>query len=190
MVLLRQPMKIKAFKYSENFCEENIWHLCQNPELEGFTKKVLIISNSKRNCLFRFQKSPNGDVLVWWNYHVVLLASKPELKLIYDFDSTLEFPSSMESYLKMTFQLDKDHKEDDLPKFKSIAASDFIHSFISDRGHMKDDQGNWLSDPPKWPTIGNTGNLPLPVLLDFSLTSKDTIFSLEEMNAIANEASA
>jgi hypothetical protein len=174
-------MKIKAFKYSENFCEENIWHLCQNPELKGFTKKVLIISNSNRNCSFRFQKSPNGDEVVWWDYHVILLAFNSESRLIYDFDSTLEFPSSFNNYLDATFQADPNQDGNDLPGFKSIASEDFIHSFISDRGHMKDDQGNWLSSPPKWPTIGNKGKLPLPELLDFSETSKERIWSLEEM---------
>lgn len=186
MLLLWQQMKIKEFKYSENFCEENIWHLCQNPELEGFTKKVLIISNSNRNCSFRFQKSPNGDELVWWDYHVILLASKPELQLIYDFDSTLEFPSSLKNYLEATFQTEHIQEDKDLPGFKSIASEDFIHSFISDRGHMKDEQGNWLSSPPKWPTIGNNGNLPLPDLLDFSETSKERIFSLADMHALVN----
>lgn len=181
MVLLWQQMKIKEFKYSENFCEENIWHLCQNPELSSFTKKVLIISNSNRNCSFRFQKSPNGDEVVWWDYHVILLAFISESQLIYDFDSTLEFPSLLNHYLDATFQADPSQDGNDLPGFKSIASEDFVHSFISDRGHMKDDHGNWLSSPPKWPTIGNNGNLPLPDLLDFSETSKERIFSLAEI---------
>lgn len=183
VLLLRQPMKIKTFKYSENFCEENIWHLCQNPELDGFTKKVLIISNSSRNCSFRFQKSPNGDEVVWWDYHVVLLASNHESQLIYDFDSTLEFPSSLKSYLEATFPTDHSQESKDLPGFKAITSGDFIHSFISDRGHMKDDHGNWISTPPKWPAIGKSGGLPLPELLDFTNSSKERIFSFEEIYA-------
>lgn len=186
MLLLWEPMKIKTFKYSENFCEENIWHLCQNPELEGFTKKVLIISNSSRNCSFRFQKSPNGEEVVWWDYHVILLASNQESQLIYDFDSTLEFPASLKNYLDATFQIDQNRDGKELPVFKAIKSEDFIHSFISDRGHMKDDQGNWLSSPPKWPAIGKSGSLPLPELLDFTLSSKEKIFSLEEIYAHAD----
>lgn len=186
MLLLWQQMKIKTFKYSENFCEENIWHLCQNPELEEFKKDVLIISNINRNCSFRFQKSPNGDELVWWDYHVILLASQPELHLIYDFDSTLEFPSPLKNYLEATFHIEHIQEGKDLPGFKLIASEDFVHSFISDRGHMKDDQGNWLSTPPKWPTIGKNGNLPLPKLLDFSENSEERIYSLSEMFSKVN----
>lgn len=177
-------MKIKEFSYSANFCEENIWHLCQNHELEGFTKKVLIVSNPTKNCPFRFQKSINGDEVVWWNYHVIMLASTSDSSLVYDFDSTLPVPISAKEYFEMTFDR-KDHfKPDDLPLFKSIDSSLYINSFFSDRSHMKDTNGNWLSSPPNWQIIGKNKDLPLFKLQDFSSSSEQKIYSLEEMEAI------
>jgi hypothetical protein len=177
-------MKIKEFKYSANFCEENIWHLCQNPALAGFYKRVLIVSNSKSYCPFRFQKSIHGYEIVWWNYHVILLAKNQESSLIYDFDSTLPIPISAKDYMQMTFRISENWKEENLPCFKAIDAGDYLTSFVSDRSHMKDALGNWLSSPPRWPIIGNNGDLPLPALMDFKSTSNEQIFSLEEMIAL------
>ena len=181
-------MEIKEFKYSANFCEENIWHLCQNPELENFSKRVIIVSNSNRNCQFRFQKSINDEEFVWWNYHVILFASNENSSLIYDFDSTLPVPLSGKEYLEKTFLSNENWKENDLPGFKLIDAIDYINSFISDRSHMKGVDGNWLSTPPKWPIIGKDGGaLPLPELLDFTPASKERVYTLDEVFALVGE---
>ena len=189
MLLLQRQMEIKEFKYSANFCEENIWHLCKNPALADFSKKVLIVSNSSRYCPFRFQKSINGYEIVWWNYHVILLASNGETSLIYDFDSTLPVPLSGIEYMQKTFQKHENWTAENLPCFKAINASDYLTSFVSDRNHMKDSEGNWLSDPPKWPVIGKNGELPLPSLLDFTAESKERIYSLAEMLALVEALS-
>jgi hypothetical protein len=177
-------MKIKEFNYSANFCEENIWHLCQNEELKGFTKKVLIVSNPSKNCPFRFQKSINHDEVVWWNYHVIMLASTTDESLVYDFDSTLPVPINAKEYFKLTFEK-KDHlKEANLPSFKLIDARNYIESFFSDRSHMKDVDGNWLSSPPNWQIIGKNKNLPLVKLQDFSSSSEQKMYSLGDMESL------
>ncbi len=177
-------MEIKEFKYSANFCEENIWHLCQNQALEHFSKKVLIVSNENRYCPFRYQKSINGDDIVWWNYHVILLATNSESTLIYDFDSTLPIPLSGLEYLQRSFQINGNQLDFNLPYFKAIDSEVYLSSFFSDRSHMKDSAGNWLSTPPKWPLIANEGGLELPGLLNFTATSKEKIYSLDEMFAL------
>lgn len=182
-------MKIKEFKYSANYCEENIWHLCKNPELAHFSKIVLIVSNSARYCPFRFQKSINDYEVVWWNYHVILLASNLESSLIFDFDSTLPVPISGMEYLQKTFRKHEDWTTEHLPCFKAINADDYLTSFVSDRSHMKDSDGNWLSEPPKWQLIGNNGDLPLPALLDFSELNGERIYTLDEMLALAGTLS-
>lgn len=184
MVLLCHSMEIKEFNYSANFCEENIWHLCQNPALEPFAKKVLIVSNSQRNCPFRFQKSINGDEIVWWNYHVILFAATLQVSFIYDFDSTLALPISGKEYFSRTFQRNESWTEKDQPCFKVFSAAEYLDSFVSDRNHMKSPEGNWLSSPPKWPAIGKNGALPLPALLDFTESSQERIYQLDEMFAM------
>lgn len=182
-------MEIKEFKYSANYCEENIWHLCKNPALVDFSKKVLIVSNGNRYCPFKFQKSVDGYETVWWNYHVILLASKDESCFIYDFDSTLPVPLAGIDYIQLTFQKCDTWTAENMPCFKAIEASDYLTSFVSDRSHMKDSSGEWLSEPPKWPEIGNNGDLPLPELLDFSIASSDRIYTLDEMVALVQALS-
>ncbi|MFN3999101.1 hypothetical protein [Algoriphagus sp.] len=183
-------MEIKEFKYSANFCEENIWHLCQNPALESFSKKVLIVSNSSKYCPFRFQKSINNYEIVWWNYHVILLASNEHLSLIYDFDSTLPVPLSGMEYMQKTFEKHENWTAENMPCFKAIDSCDYLNSFVSDRNHMRDSSGNWLSEPPIWPEIGNNGDLPLPALLDFSDLSEERIYALDEMLALVEALSS
>ncbi len=167
--------------YTENFCEENIWHLCQHPGLAGLAKKVLIVSNSNRNCPFGFQKSSKDRDPVWWDYHVILLASDQGKNWVYDFDSALQIPSLLEDYLGFTFQNSHNWPEGDLPFFKVIESSLYVNAFFSYRSHMIDPEGNWICTPPRWPLIRNNENLPLPDLLDFSETSKHLILSLNEI---------
>lgn len=174
-------MKLETFKYTANFCEENIWHLCQNPDLAAFIKTVLIISNGSRNCPLWHQKSAEGQEPVRWDYHVVLLASSPETSLIYDFDSTLDLPIPLHEYLDQTFQSEY---EDEQPVFKAVDSHDFVHLFYSDRSHMKDGEGDWKFTPPSWPLIQNKEELPLPDLLDFSANSNQKIYTLEEVGAM------
>jgi hypothetical protein len=49
---------------------------------------------------------------------------------------------------------------------------------------MKDSDGNWLSSPPNWQIIGKNKNLPLIKLQDFSTSSEQKMYSLEEMEAL------
>lgn len=182
-VLCASYMKLETFKYTANFCEENIWYLCQNPNLRAFVKTVLIISNSNRNCPLWHQKSAEGQEPVRWDYHVVLLASTPETSLIYDFDSTLDLPIPLGTYLELTFQSGYENEQ---PVFKAIDSHDFIHLFNSDRSHMKDQEGNWKFVPPSWPLINNKEELPLPELLNFSEDSNHKIYTLEEVKEMGN----
>ena len=131
--------------------------------------------------MFKFQKSINGDEVVWWNYHVILLATNSGSALIYDFDSTLPAPSTAQEYLSRTFDFSISEEVTDSPYFKIIDSDTYLDSFNSDRSHMKDSSGKWLSTPPKWQIIGAGGDLPLPELLDFTEGSKHQIYSLDEI---------
>ncbi|WP_332910706.1 hypothetical protein [Algoriphagus boritolerans] len=145
---------------------------------------MLIVSNSSSYCPFRFHKSINNHEIVWWNYHVILLASQEGSTLVYDFDSSLPVPTSGMEYMELTFGGIEDLNPEQSPCFKAIDARDYLNSFVSDRSHMKDSEGNWLSNPPNWPLIGKNGDLPLPALMDFTQSSSERIFSLGEMMAL------
>jgi len=168
-------------KYTANYCEENIWQLCQDPNLADYSKHVLFISNGSKNCPFYAQKSGHDNQPVWWDYHVVLLASRDGQHFVYDFDSTLAFPSSLKDYLDNTFPFSENWLTIDLPLFKAITAEDYINSFSSDRSHMKDMAGNWIFTPPSWGPITGDGYLSLQDLMIFSEKCQEQLISLQEM---------
>lgn len=177
-------MKLDSYLYTANFCEENIWQLCQHPSLAAFTKTVLFISNEHRNCPLWHQKSSLGDDPVWWDYHVTLIVSSAEASLLYDFDTKLELPSPLNTYLDNTFRPDLAVSKEDLPLFKTIPSLEFIQKFDSDRSHMLNDAGEWKSTPPNWPIIKSAEALTLSKLLDFSVTSEQRMYSLDEVRVM------
>lgn len=171
---------MENLSYTANYCEENIWLLCQHPELEDAWKRVLFISSLSRNSPLHYQKSAQGDAPVWWDYHVMLLTSTGTKHYIYDFDSTLPFPSDAAHFLRSTFQHLTVMKPDDQPLFKIIEADDYISDFHSDRSHMKDQQGNWIFEPPTWPLIAK-GSMSLESLMDFSDGGSQPVYTLDEV---------
>jgi protein N-terminal glutamine amidohydrolase len=177
-------MERATFSYTANYCEENIWHLCQHPDLSGYMKHVLIISNEVKKCPLYAQQSAQGDFPVWWDYHVVLLASKDGEHLVFDFDTTLAFPVSLGDYLQHTFPNSANWLAEDLPLFKSIPAADYVRSFSSDRSHMVDVAGQWIFTPPVWAPIASDGKLMLRDLRDFTEKCKEQRFTLGEMQMI------
>jgi hypothetical protein len=152
-----------------NYCEENIWHLCQHADLLRVKKRVLFVSSLSRNTPLQFQKSAlSEEQPVWWDYHVILWTSGIGKDFIYDFDSTLPFPCEANQYLTETFQEVSTMKSEDCPLFKIINANDYISGFHSDRSHMKDKDGQWVFPPPTWDVIQSSGLLSLCQLMDFS----------------------
>jgi hypothetical protein len=180
-------MKLDSYLYTANFCEENIWQLCQHPSLAAFTKTVLFISNEQRNCPLWHQKSSLGDDPVWWDYHVTLIVSSAEASFIFDFDTNLNLPSPLIEYLQHTFRPDLAVSKEDRPLFKTIPSLEFIQKFDSDRIHMLNDAGEWKSTPPNWPMIKSTEGLTLSKLLDFSVTSEQRMYSLDEVRGMFSE---
>lgn len=155
-------------KYTPNYCEENVWHLCQHPQLQDVTKRVLFVSSLSRNSPLQFQKSAQEDAPVWWDYHVILMTSSQKGHFIYDFDSTLPFPCEARKYLLETFQEVSTMKPEDRPLFKVIDGMEYVKGFHSDRSHMKDQSGNWIFEPPTWAPIKTTGQLSVQRLMNFS----------------------
>jgi hypothetical protein len=132
---------MENLKYTPNYCEENVWQLCQHPQLEDMIKRVLFISSLSSNSPLQLQKSAQGEAPVWWDYHVILLASKKGHHSVYDFDTALPFPSSAQHYLTSTFQEVPTMKREDRPLFKVIEGQDYIANFHSYRAHIRDQNG-------------------------------------------------
>jgi len=140
-------------KYVPYFCEENIWHLCQDPVFEGLERRVVFISNAERQCPVWCQRSAAapGEPVVW-DYHVILFVQVDEQWRVYDLDTVLGLDVPMVEYLQQSFA-----PRGLLPlpwaqRFRVIEADTYVQHFSSDRSHMR--QGpQWKAQPPAWPCI-------------------------------------
>jgi hypothetical protein len=155
-------------KYWPFFCEENIWHLCQEKFLRPFERKVVFVSNTNRSVAMKFQKAVPPNTTVTWDYHVILLFRDAEWKVA-DLDTRLSLPCSCQEYFSNSFMPAQ------TPTFRVVDADDFIIHFASDRRHME----NQPQAPPPWDNIGTGFNL-----WDFVSVSNNSygqIYNLKEM---------
>lgn len=139
-------------RYQAFYCEENIWHLAQEPAWAALERRVLVISSAERACPLWNQRAapPEGGPVVW-DYHVILLVRHTHGWRVHDLDSTLGEELGVELYLRSTFA-----PPGSLPLryealFRVMQAQDYVDTLSTDRSHMRDGQGGWLHSPPPWP---------------------------------------
>lgn len=139
--------------YTENFCEENIWHLGRNlcpPRDPGGFAALVLVGRQMGLPVFAQRKGGLTEP-VWWDYHVIL--QDREKNLIYDFDSRLPFPCTQEEYVSKTFAPAGVWPVSWQPLVRAVPLPTFLHRFDSDRSHMIDGRGRPLSPFPPWPPI-------------------------------------
>ncbi|XP_020516385.3 protein N-terminal glutamine amidohydrolase [Labrus bergylta] len=144
--------------YTSCYCEENVWKLCEYVRMErtGPLEEmfVVFISNENRMVPLWKQKSGHGDQPVIWDYHVILLQVCPQFNsLIYDLDSQLSFPCSLNLYASHALRSDCNIKPTYHRNFRVVPADSFLCNFASDRSHMKNSDGSWKMPPPPYPPI-------------------------------------
>ncbi len=154
---------MSGFAYTANYCEENVWHLAGAPALEPGVRRVIVVASLGRVVPVWCQRlAPAPDEPVLWDYHVILAVSGPR-RWIYDLDTTLPLPCPMNAYLEQTFAPAREAPPPYRPWFRVIEADDYRRAFASDRAHMRDREGGWLSPPPPWATITGGGAPLLPL---------------------------
>ncbi|CAF1166362.1 unnamed protein product [Adineta ricciae] len=147
--------------YTACYCEENIWKLCeswkQNDANHLTTLYAVFISNQQRQIPVWEQKSSSrDDHLVIWDYHVILVDKSPSSTMIYDLDTTLPFPVSVNDYLQLAIRDESDLLRKYHREFRVIPAQQYLDTFASDRSHMlKKDQVTYNAPPPTYPPISN-----------------------------------
>ncbi|XP_044027927.1 protein N-terminal glutamine amidohydrolase [Siniperca chuatsi] len=144
--------------YTSCYCEENVWKLCEFVRTERTAPLeelfVVFISNENRMVPLWKQKSGHGDQPVIWDYHVVLLQVGLQLdSLVYDLDSELSFPCSLQLYAAQALRSDRNIKPAYHRKLRVVPADSFLLNFASDRSHMKNSDGSWRMPPPPYPPI-------------------------------------
>ena len=153
----------QGHKYQARYCEENIWHLCQEPCMHGLLCSVLVVTSAAAATPLLRQRAGGGEV-VWWDYHVILLTRMAET-MIWDLDTELPLPCLATRYFAATFPNQIDVREPHCALIREIDADVYVETLCSDRRHMCDEAGAWLAPPPPWPTIGMPGTHNLPDLV-------------------------
>lgn len=153
-------------RYHAFYCEENIWHLCQAPRFADRPRRVVFVSNPKRQVVLFAQRAAGPEGYVVWDYHVVLLIGpRPGPRpgdaggwQIHDLDCTLGAPLPLERWLRASFPHVGRAEPTWDPHFRVIDGPTWVAAFASDRRHMRDGE-RWHVDPPPWPPIGRGHNL-------------------------------
>ncbi len=153
----------QAHRYQAYYCEENIWHLCQEARFEGQEGKVVLISNPTRSCALWYQRaSPDPLQALLWDYHVIFMAHQDGGWWVWDLDTALGLPVPFSLYCRATFGPPGALPEPYRSQFRVMESAQWVSTLRSDRAHMRDQDGQWLKPPPPWPCIGQgqgPGNL-------------------------------
>ncbi|XP_051246935.1 protein N-terminal glutamine amidohydrolase [Dicentrarchus labrax] len=144
--------------YTSCYCEENVWKLCEFVRTEQTASLdelfVVFISNENRMVPLWKQKSGRRDQPVIWDYHVVLLqVGLQSDSLVYDLDSELPFPCSLQLYADQALRSDRNIRPAYHRKLRVVPADSFLLNFASDRSHMRNPDGTWKTPPPLYPPI-------------------------------------
>lgn len=145
------PRTPRVFRWVPFYCEENVFHLCREPLLEGRPRAVAFISNPAGAVAMWNQRAARqpGEAILW-DYHVVLLVQEPWE--VWDLDTTLGLPVPAAEYLARSFH--RGLPAELMPRFRVVDAAGFLETFASDRTHMRSPDGTYQSPPPPWPPIG------------------------------------
>lgn len=167
------------------YCEENVWHLCQEPALAGRPRVVAFVSNPSGGFVIWHQKaSPRAGAPIRWDYHVILLVAEPWE--VWDLDTTLGLPLPAGAYLRESFP--RALPDRIAPFFRLVPAEDFVAAFASDRGHMRRADGRYLRRPPPWPPILPAGAAPnLHRFVDLTEDFLGTIVDLAGLVALVGD---
>jgi len=172
-------MNSDAFKYAPYYCEENIWHLCQESAFRNFERKAVFLSNAGRTCALWNQRARAADgEPVLWDYHVVMMFNDRGWQ-VYDLDTLLGAPVPLNDYLISTFG-EAQLPEQFQPMFRVIDAEEFVSFFSSDRSHMRTADGQWQVPPPAWPAVVRGVRSNLMDFVDMQMKTYGMVFDLTE----------
>ena len=175
-------MNRDSYLYAPYYCEENVWQLCQEEDFRRFDRKVVLVSNQRRQCALWNQRAHIADgEPVFWDYHVIMLFMNDGWQ-VYDLDTLLVTPTPIAQYLRSTFG-HTPVPEEFRPLLRVIDADEFVTVFSSDRSHMLTADGHWLVPPPSWPPIVRNDHSNLMELIDMQKLSLGTVMNLTQFEA-------
>ncbi|XP_071909256.1 protein N-terminal glutamine amidohydrolase-like [Coffea arabica] len=196
---LTGSVEASQFLHTPKYCEENIYLLCKKlcanglADSDGSDLFVVFISNEKQQIPLWHQKaSQRADGVVLWDYHVICVQKRKDASSshkVWDLDSTLPFPSRLASYVAETFRPSFKLFSEFQRLFRIVHAPVLLKYFASDRRHMKDSAGNWISEPPPYQAIvaedGTVHNLN--EYINFSAVEVLENVEADSVNAVFNQ---
>ncbi|EYC10678.1 hypothetical protein Y032_0054g2492 [Ancylostoma ceylanicum] len=173
--------------YTKCYCEENVYKLCERIPVNQRSRFFVIFISNPSKCIPLFAQTAAGErPFVMWDYHVVLLEERDNQEpLIWDLDTTLEFPCTFSEYWFGGVRPDGWNIPSEYSRFfRLIPSADFLTHFSSDRSHMIADDGKWMAPPPNWEKIYKDGlnNIHDFISMDPALLSEiSTVLNEDEM---------
>jgi len=160
------------------YCEENIWMLLKSGALTGTEVYAVFVSNLRKAVTCCHQKSIQGNGVVVWDYHVAALECTMHEWKLWDFNTNLGVPCPAQVWLASTFN-NGSVLPAFSPQFRLVTKNDYLEYFNSDRSHMKNLDGTFISLPPVWDCIG-TGASNLGLFIDMKNTVYGNLFTKNE----------
>lgn len=148
------------------YCEENIWHLAQDPRCGPGERRVAVIMGGDGHVAVWGQRAAGrAGAPILWDYHVVLLV-RGDAWMAWDLDSLLPLPTPAAAWLAASFPAQDRVPAGLRPLFRLMAAADYVAHLATDRAHMRDRHGRWREPPPPWPAPGDGRPPTLGSLID------------------------
>lgn len=153
--------------YTRCYCEENVWHICdyiRRKFSDLLHKCVVIFISNENKSIPIWQQKANQSGFVIWDYHVIVVILIDNEYYVYDLDSLLNFPCSLNEYFEKAIGSERSIKADFRRKFRVISAKSYLEHFASNRSHMLKEDGSYFAPPPEYPCIStphSTNNLEI-----------------------------
>jgi len=175
----------RSLDYQPFYCEENVWRLLGRDELAGHRAWAVIVSSrAGRLVALRQKAGRRAEGLVCWDYHVFAAVEEASgARLALDLDSALAFPCPLDRYVEESFPPMAITSV--RPRFRVIAAADYLAQLTTDRSHMRSPDGRYTMPPPPWPAPGGGRSNTFLNWLDLSTGGPGKLFDLADMLAFA-----
>ena len=155
--------------YQSHFCEENAWWLAADAALAALRRTVVVITNPGRSVAMWQQRAAAKDPVIW-DYHVVVVVEALDERgstagpMVLDHDCRAGAVLPLDEWLMASFPVEVAPQY--APRFRLVAAADYVARLASDRRHMRNKDGEPVQPFPSWPAIGDGKPNTLDTVLD------------------------
>jgi len=165
--------------YQPFYCEENIWLLAQNPCCGDGERLVALITGAEGHVAMWHQKPADGPgEPLLWDYHVVLLVRNSTAWHVWDFECDLGMPMAAQPWLTDCFPHQDRIPLRHRPRFRVMAAAEYVATLRSDRSHMREVDGTYAKTPPPWAPPGGGFDSNLVQFVDLRQTFVGEVLDL------------